>query len=64
MTGITTLKLFIENNKALQSKIISDIKTLPHHKLGTNVDDEAFNNPIIHLTDQQKENYKLLISKL
>lgn len=64
MNGITTLKLFIENNKALQSNIVSDIKTLPHHKLGTNVHDEAFNNPIIYLNDQQKQNYKRLISKL
>lgn len=64
MKGITTLKLFIEKNKALQSKIISDIKKLPKYKLGTNVHDKAFNNPIIYLNDQQKENYKQLISKL
>ena len=64
MNGKESLKLFIENNKALQSKIISDIKTLPHYKLGTSVHDEAFNNPIIHLNDKQKEEYKQLISKL
>ena len=64
MNGITTLKLFIENNKALQSKILGDIKTLPNHKLGTSVHEEAFNNPIIYLNDKQKENYKRLISKL
>ncbi len=64
MNGITTLKLFIENNKALKQKIGNDIKKLPKYRLGTNVHDEVFNNPIIYLNDQQKENYKRLISKL
>lgn len=54
------------NNKAIQQKIIAEIKELPiiskhfedNYEL---VNDEAFNLPIVELSQQQKNQIKKLI---
>jgi hypothetical protein len=61
-----THKIANINNKAIQQKIIADIKELPiinkhfqdEYKL---VNDEAFNLPIVEISQQQKNQITKLI---
>jgi hypothetical protein len=55
MKGINTLQLFIANNKAIKGKLLQNIKEQTKYKQGVNVHDSIFNEPIVELTEREKQ---------
>jgi len=54
-------KAIDRHNRLIQMKWISSIRKLPNHTNLSCVNDEAFNSPIIELSENQKNNLKNLI---
>jgi len=54
-------KAIDRHNRLIQMKWISSIRKLPNHTNLSCVNDEAFNSPIVELSENQKNNLKNLI---
>lgn len=48
-------------NKELESKMIQSIKKLPNYKNLSCVNDDAFNDPILVISEKQKESLKSIL---
>ena len=55
-------KAIDKHNKLIQMKWISSIRKLPNHTNLSCVNDEAFNSPVIEISENQKNNLKNLIN--
>ena len=54
-------KAIDRHNRLIQMKWISSIRKLPNHTNLSCVNDEAFNSPIVEISENQKNNLKNLI---
>ena len=54
-------KAIDRHNRLIQMKLISSIRKLPNYKNLSCVNDEAFNSPIVEISENQKNNLKNLI---
>ncbi len=54
-------KAIDRHNRLIQMKWISSIRKLPNYKNLSCVNDEAFNSPIVEISENQKNNLKNLI---
>lgn len=55
-------KAIDRHNRLIQMKWISSIRKLPNHTNLSCVNDEAFNLPIVEISENQKNNLKNLIN--
>lgn len=59
-----TTEIVNANNKAIEQKLISKIKDLPIINMHfSTIKDEAYNEPILQLTEKQNTNFKNLINE-
>lgn len=60
-----TTEIVNANNKAIEQKLISKIKDLPIiNKHFSTLNDDAYNEPIIDLSQSQKSNLKNLLNEI
>ncbi len=55
-------KAIDKHNRLIQMKWISEIRKFPNHTNLSCVNDEAFNSPIVEISENQKNNLKNLIN--
>lgn len=61
---MTTNQIFNQNNKAIEQKLIVKIKDLPIiNKHFSTINDDAYNQPVLQLTEKQNTNFKKLINE-
>ena len=62
---MTTSQIVKSNNKTLEQRLLQSIKKLPNHIIEpTCVNEDAFNQQIIELSQNQKSNFKNLINEI
>ena len=62
---MTTPRIVKDRNKALEQRLLQSIKKLPRHKIkSTCVNDDAFNEPIIELSQAEKITFKKLTDEI
>ena len=54
-------KAIDRHNRLIQMKWISSIRKLPNYKNLSCINDDAFNSPIVEISENQKNNLKNLI---
>lgn len=60
-----TQKIVIEQNKLLEQRLLQSIKKLPKYVIETTcVNDTAFNDAIIELSQNQNTNLKKLLNEI
>lgn len=62
---MTTTEIVNANNKTIEQKLISKIKELPIiNKHFSTINDDAYNGPLIDLSQSQKSNLKNLLNEV
>ena len=65
MTTQSTAEIFNSHNKTIEATIIQECKELPIiRKHFTTIDDDAYNEPIVNLNQNQKSNLKNLLDEI
>jgi len=62
---MTTTEIVNANNKAIEQKLLLEIKDLPIiNKHFSTIKDDAYNEPLIDLSKSQKSNLKNLLNEV
>lgn len=62
---MTISQIVKSNNNVLEKRFLKSIQELPKHKINpTCKDDDAFNEPIVELSQTEKSNLKNLINEI